>query len=278
MYILPALIVMVATPDFLPAQSAAAYYPLAVGNSWTFAAWSTQYTERIIDTRTDNDGYIWYLFDSFRHADSVLVRMDDQNNLLLKKGQTETLWLKFGANVSDTWSATFPGSETWTVTLESKTDTLTVPYGSFSNVYRFYFHWKGLDNDLEVYFARDVGPVRRVLYGIGVMTDNLTNFNGVTPVDELPAAGNAACTLGSPYPNPATGEVTVPLRVDAHAIEGLYAVYDFLGRAVLEPQKFSLPNGGHNLRFRLGGLPEGIYMLTVISDHHPQSRMISVFR
>lgn len=263
------------TPTIL-AQPVSAFYPLRVGNSWTYSSLAGMYTETVLDTQTDTQGNTWYLLSSFRHADSVYLRLDSEANLWLKKNNIETLWLKFATDMNDKWQASFPGGDSHTVTLQSKTDSLTVPHGMFTNVYRFHFEWMGADNDLAEYYVQYIGPIRRILYGFGVLTDDLVSFNGTSSISGLPQTSAGAFQLGAAYPNPASDVAFLPVEVREKPLSSQIVLYDMLGRVVYGPFDVSLNPGYNALTLPLAGVPMGLYTVTVSSGTALQSQLISV--
>ena len=74
-YTLLIAVATIAATTVLHAQLPPDYFPLAVNNSWTFTSTNTGYTETIISKETDNDGHVWYLFNTFRGVDGVYVRL-----------------------------------------------------------------------------------------------------------------------------------------------------------------------------------------------------------
>jgi hypothetical protein len=255
------------------AQDLRDYYPLEVQNTWTFQNGSHTYSESIVSTMTDSAGNVWYLFDSFRRVDSVFVRFGADNNLYLLKDSVETIWLRFGALTGETWRNDFYQHQAYKVSLESKTETVRGPIGVHTMVYRFYFKWQGVDNDLEEMYAKDIGPIRRTLYGFGVVTDSLIAFNRTTSLEDIPDAVSAL-HLGNPYPNPSTSVVSVSLSIYSSHANGEYVVTDLLGRIVHGPKSFSLSHGTHGIDIPVQGLGRGSLLLTLVSGTSRYSRII----
>jgi hypothetical protein len=84
-------------------------------------------------------GSLYYHFNNFRDWSDVLLRLTSAQELLLKEGATEQVWLKFSAGIGEQWRVVGPqGLAEWTVTLQSKTDTVKVPAGTFVDCYRFH--------------------------------------------------------------------------------------------------------------------------------------------
>lgn len=152
--------------------SLADYFPMQVGNKWSFAVSeifspsSDSLTEAITDTLRTETG-LYFVFNKFRHYRNIALQMTDDNKILMHNAtEQEQVWLDFSAAVGDSWRVTAPdGSAEWTVFLQSKTDTITVPAGTFTDCYRFGFNSEWLDNNWEEWYARGVGPVQRVIYG-----------------------------------------------------------------------------------------------------------------
>ncbi|MFQ6093918.1 MAG: HEAT repeat domain-containing protein, partial [bacterium] len=111
----------------LSEESLAFYFPLHVGNSWTFldaSAFSpSTFTETTVDTQHIGGNH-YFQFDRFRHFPNVLLRMSEDDKLLMRWDGEKQVWLDFSADVGDTWTVSAPGDGSqWLVHLESKTDT-----------------------------------------------------------------------------------------------------------------------------------------------------------
>jgi len=216
------------------APSLATYFPLQVGNWWTF---SKSITETIIDTIRISDS-LYYKFDQFRHSPNVLLRMTSDNKLVLRDNVAEQVWLDFSANIGDNWKVTAPGcGSEWTVHLQSKTDTVTVPAGTFTNCYRFWFQFNGADNDWVEWYAPGVGPVKRILYGFAVIEYPLTSafVNGFylpTKIDEPPESITPDQFYLHPnYPNPFNATTVIPFDLP-HSSFVMVEIYNIMGKKV----------------------------------------------
>jgi len=184
---------------------AAAYFPLAIGNQWSFVNGPT---ETITDTLTI-DSHVYFRFDRFREFENSLLRMNDAGQLIVRSDSMEQVWLDFGAEVGDSWPVRGPDDlNTWTVHLQSQSDTVRVPAGTFFPCYRFHFQFAGADNDWVEWYAPDVGPVKRDLLGFAYIEYPLENaiINGrsVKTSVTAPETGGSIRTfeLAQNFPNP----------------------------------------------------------------------------
>jgi hypothetical protein len=215
-------------------QQATNYFPLQPGNRWTF---SDVQSESIIDTMRIAD-HLYYVFDNFRHYPDVSLRMTDDNKLLLRDNAGEQIWLDFSAAVGDTWIVTEPGGDLkWKVHLQSKTDTVTVHAGTFTNCYRFWFDFGCCDNDWVEWYAPNVGPVKRILYGFAVIEYPLSSvvLNG----EEFPTLVTNQPKVYIPekvylypnYPNPFNAMTTI--RYNSYAAGYIsMEIYNIMGKKV----------------------------------------------
>ncbi len=214
--------------------SLASYFPLQVENWWTF---SNSVTETIIDSVRFGDS-LYFKFDQFRHFPNGLLRMTSDNKLLLRDNATEQIWLDFSAEIGEMWQVKAPdGMSEWTVHLQSKSDTVIVPAGTFTDCYRFWFQFAGADNDWMEWFAPGVGPVKRILYGFAVVEYPLTSawVNGVwyptkvadPPEDKVPEKFH----LYPNYPNPFNTSTVIRYDLPQANIITL-EIYNLLGQKV----------------------------------------------
>jgi hypothetical protein len=81
--------------------------------------------------------------------------------------------------------------------------------------------------------------------------------------------------LQAPAPNPAGGQVAVRFSLPETGAARL-AVYDALGREVVELVDEDLPAGAHSVLFDAGGLAPGVYVLRVEADGAAVARRMAV--
>jgi len=69
--------------------------------------------------------------------------------------------------------------------------------------------------------------------------------------------------VGSPHPNPASGQVTFPVSLSG---EGLFemTIYDTVGRTVAMVHSGELEAGAHSFVWDISDVPQGIYMIRSI--------------
>lgn len=210
------------------------YFPLAIGNSWKFAY---AHVENIVDTiRVDSQ--LYYRFDRFRGFSDALIRMSGEGKLFMRSDTTEQLWLDFAAEIGDKWTVygQYAGDQ-WTVSLESKNDTIRVPAGTFLQCYRFLFDFGCCDNSWVEWYAPEVGPVKRDLYGFAVIEYPLESavVNGTslpTSVSEKPTGEfSRTFELAQNYPNPfnPTTVICYDLSVNSRVV---LKIFNILGQEV----------------------------------------------
>gem|GEM_PF-3264667 len=225
------------------------YFPLQVGNWWTFSKFLT---ETIVDTIRVNDS-LYFQFDQFRHSKNILLRMTSDNKLLLNDKSTEQVWLDFAANIGDSWKVKTPLAE-WTVHLESKSDTVIVPAGVFTHCYRFWFQFHGADNDWVEWYAPGVGPVKRILSGFAVIEYPLTSafVNGFylpTKIDESQEFSKPDQFYLHPnYPNPFNATTTISFDLP-HSSFVVLEIYNLMGKKVRTLVADEKPAGHFEVRW-----------------------------
>lgn len=270
------------------------YFPLEKGNAWTFAGPETM-TETIIDTFTLGKCYFFYRFDQFRQFKDIALRLTEENKLTYRfdpMSMIEHIWVDFGAEIGEQWTLTL-GEERWTVELQSKTDTVTVPAGTFTDCHRFHFRFSGDDNDWVEWYAPGVGPVKRVLLGFAVIEYPLLRaFIHGLPLSVNDRSGDerpAQFKLHQNYPNPLpqgrlrTGTGTV-IRYDLpQTAFVLLEIYNLMGQKVRTLVATSQPLGRYevswNGRDDAGKvLPSGVYFYRLDAGNFTQVRKLTLVR
>jgi hypothetical protein len=246
------------------------YFPLEMGNRWTFGT-VAPITESIIDT-VRIAGQLFFRFDQFRSQSEILLRLREDNKLTWRfdpMSVLEHVWVDFDAQVGDRWELVLPPG--WTVELQSKSDTVTVPAGTFTNCYRFYFHFNGNDNDWVEWYAPGIGPVKRILYGFATIEYPL--LNAVihdfpvrvkdSPVDQTPKK----FALHTNYPNPFNASTVLSYDLPKPAFVTL-EIYNLLGQRVRTLLNEWKAAGQYRLAWdgrddNGSALPSGIYFCKV---------------
>lgn len=162
-------------------ESLAFYYPLHVGNSWTFESTYGSYTETITDTQRIY-GNLYFESDRFRYSPKVLFRMSYDNKLMMLCEEEEQVWLDFSADVGDTWPVTTPfGNSQYLVHLLSKEDSVSVPAGTFTHCYGFKFKCDDRYGEWYEWYAPGVGPIERVIvaFEVGYELLNIAIIDGI---------------------------------------------------------------------------------------------------
>lgn len=261
------------------------FFPLTVGNSWTF---SHDQQDKIIDTLRI-DGKLYYRFERFRGFPNALLRLSDDGKLFMRADTAEQMWLDFAAKVEDQWPVRGPTGEIeWTATLQSKTDTVRVPAGTFSPCYRFYFKFAGNDNDWAEWYAPNVGPVKRELIGFANIEYPLERavINGKelpTSVSDEDRGGVVrAFELEQSYPNPFVpiDNNTIAIRyylTEAAAVT--LRIYDVLGREIQTLIEHREPAGERLVMWngvdaRGSKVPNGIYFYRLQAGSHFEVKKI----
>lgn len=145
----------------------ASYFPLAVGNSWTYSVEGLggpqTETIRVVES-ADFDGVTYYRVEGLVPTAGWL-RIDSRNRLVEhRRGQTEQLWYDFSAPLGSSWQIDRADLCFASATIEARNAEHKVPAGDFSGVIEVDFGPEancadaGLDRDL---FAPAVGLIER---------------------------------------------------------------------------------------------------------------------
>jgi hypothetical protein len=251
------------------------YFPMDIGNRWTFgtatpisATYHDPFSETIIDTTT-LAGRHFYRFDQFRGLDHPLLRLTEDDKLTWRldiMSSIENVWVDFAAEVGERWEVR-TGLESWTVELQSKTDTVYVPAGTFTNCYRFHFFFHGADDDWDEWYAPGIGPVKRILYGIGIIEYPLVSADvhgtQVSAEKNSPNGMPGNYALYQNYPNPFNPSTTISYELPLSSHVTL-EIYNLMGQKVrtLMAQKqqagsYQIPWDGKDETGT--ALPSGVY-------------------
>ncbi|MEL6771643.1 MAG: T9SS type A sorting domain-containing protein [Bacteroidota bacterium] len=130
----------------------------------------------------------------------------------------------------------------------------------------------GPESRVWVGFSQGVGgPFKK---GLLVRTVEAVAASGVAGE---PATPSEALVLGTPYPNPGTGAVTVPVALVEPAGVRV-AVVDVLGREVAVVTEGTRAAGTDMLTFETRGLPAGVYVVRATVGGVVATRRVTVAR
>jgi hypothetical protein len=203
--------------------------------------------------------------------------------------ETSQVWLDFGAEVGQSWVVVDPSSGSrWTVWLESTTDTVAVPAGTFSPCFRFAFRFWGADNDWVEWYAPGIGPVKRILFGFARLESSLQSA-GVCGVDypaqvepELEDTRPERFRLYANYPNPFNAETWILYDLSARDFVRL-EIYSLGGRKVRTLVSGWQQSGRHRVAWdgsddSGAAVPSGVYLCRLACGRCAASRKLVLTR
>jgi hypothetical protein len=208
-------------------------------------------------------GEKYFIRDKFFFSPDTL-RRDGAGNILIRTNGEDGVFYRLNVAVGDTWN--FPirlSGEVlyYTVTLQSRTDTVTVHAGQFTDCLRFYFDIPTAhDDEFWDWLAPGVGLVfhcvqePRELYEANV---NGVHYPGVTSVQKEPnVIGDFE--LYQNYPNPFNPSTTISFSLPKNAFVSL-KVYNTLGEEVASLVNGEIAAGRHEVRWDAENMPSGVY-------------------
>jgi len=255
------------------------YYPLGTGSAWHYSGNHNQLLETVVGNETDSLGVTRFRFSRFRWMENVLLRFSGDDKVYLSKNGNETLLLDFAAKVGQEWTASDPESLSaqLRVRLESVSDSVKVPAGTFRNAYRFSF-FGGMDNEWVEWYAPFVGPVKKHFNGIAFWEYNLDAYTIQTAAPPLGSAFPQAARLMQNYPNPVTGRAIIPFHVADARAHVRIAVHDLLGREVMILLDEECSFGVNIAAFDANGLPGGTYAVRLQSGAFSTLRLLTIVK
>jgi hypothetical protein len=259
------------------------YFPLHVGNSWT---WSrpigTDSIENITDTVMEG-GTKYFRFNRLRELDTPLVTMDAYRATIIARS-TQVTWLDFSLDVGDTYVIHFftdPPME-WTVRIGSKDDTVHLGGRILTHCWRFDII-TCCDWGWSEWFAPGIGPVKRVgetIHGpetYYLLSAQIDNTNIVLSAEGRDPSVPSKFFLAQNYPNPFNPSTTINYELAAGAFVTL-KVYDVLGREVLVLVSEHQSAGSHSVACSAGNLPSGMYFYRLHAGPYTQTKKLMVLK
>jgi parallel beta-helix repeat protein len=271
------------------------HFPLVIGNRWTFGI-TTSVSPAIIDTvrETVIDTVSiyrrpYFRFDQFRGLEHPLLKLTEENKLIWRldpAGSEEKVWVDFTAQVGDRWDVS-NGLENWTVELQSKTDHIEVPAGTFNNCYRFHFYFDGMDNDWDEWYAPGIGPVKRILNGAVAQWEYLLVSAHVRGIDYTAVRNSYDAlpekqTLYQNYPNPFNAATCI--CYDLHIADMVTLdIYNVAGQHVRSLVALRQSRGSHSIQWdgtddAGKAIPSGVYIYRLHTNGWSINRRMVLLR
>lgn len=274
----------------------ARYFPMTVGNYWQL---SGSPKEEIIDSM-QVEGKPYHHFDQLREYSNVHARMSADKQMLIRTAFGESVWLDFAMPMHQYWTVpAFDDSSTliWSVHLSSRTDTVTVPAGTFTHCFRFFFNTLWTRDAWIEWYAPEVGLVKRIFrpYDFSLPSEEylLTqafvdgqHYPSTTTVRE-PKSLARFFALAPSYPNPLVSDINnvqTEIRYQLAAdTEVTIKIYDLLGREVKTLVQGPAPAGEHFIQWNGADaqgspVPTGIYFYRLEAGAFAQTRKLIIVR
>lgn len=242
------------------------YFPVKIGNQWTYANGTITKTIAFVDTQRINEKlYFGLAVDEnppvywFRVlGQQVFIRTSDSD--------TEYLIYDFSANRGTSQSGPpadceFGGE----IVLHSKTDSIATPKGIFTEVFQFIHNPPCSDAGLlNEWFAPEIGRVKFIENNIaGAKTFLLVDSTIPTSVGERDGSNTPrSFHLSQNHPNPFNPSTTISYAIP-HAGFVTLKIYDLRGKELRTLVSEFQRADTYSVDFDASGLPSGIYFYSL---------------
>jgi hypothetical protein len=248
--------------------SAQNYFPLQVGNSWTYCGSSDtvhKRTYQVTDTaRIADKTYFLYGLMNF---DKDTVRNDLSGHVWKLSNGVENLWFDFTKDSGDVY--TFPQFGTYVSNVKvSKHVTVKTHNGTYSNCVHFDFDIPQIiDDEISYTFALGIGLIKKG----GAWSDDLLYgaiINGVPlEVAEYDNTVPSSFVLKQNYPNPFNPSTIIDYELQTASFVTL-SVFDMLGREIATLVNKQQSAGKYRVDFDGRNLMSGVYLYSLRSGNH----------
>ncbi len=260
--------------------AAVRYYPMAVGNKWTYSYFtntgpSYRFQEKITGTIVTN-GHLYYIFTYYRsgYAPSVSYRRIDsvKNNVLIYSAGSGCSWLQ-NETTADSLSAKKGDSSLYSCTSYYRTDTVTKTLFGLPRKTKAYNWTNYFEAGLTRELTRDFGFTYLHTFGhtnytytslVGCVINGAlfgdTNLVGLNQIStEIPHEYSLSQNYPNPF-NPMTKlKFDVMSNVKGQMSNVRLTVFDVLGKLVEVLVDGQLSPGTYEVDFDGSNLPSGVY-------------------
>jgi len=232
------------------------WFPLQIGNEWTYTDGFQTFTEKIVDTTRIN-GKLFYGLSGDSSYISIWYRSSNESLYIAihpSKDTIETLLYNFTGKIGDSITTPFSifacnfGNP---IILVGKNDTIITPSGIYTGCYHFKHYPKHCtDSGLwDSWIAKGVGIVKSIVDNIsGAQTYTLVSLK-LTTIEQNPSENfTPENYLFNNYPNPfnPTTTITFDLSVEMNTV---VQIYDIFGKTVTTLFDGRLLPGKHSFKW-----------------------------
>jgi hypothetical protein len=248
-FIIPSIWMILLTKSFSQSSDTTNYFPLQVGNKMIYQISNScppmpmkGVPDAFVDIRFVHDSIILYNKKYYEanagHFEGGwdTLRVDSSNALIIYKKGKERTFYKFNAKVGDSWeyTDTIMGRERkFIVTLENRTDTVSVLSGVFKNCLKFHFKVKNSPEDeFYDYLAPNIGLVFRCRWeSIGLYEAYIGNVHYTPNLVPDKKDCIADFKLYQNYPNPFNPSTVIKYEILKRDLVKL-KIFDVLGKEI----------------------------------------------
>jgi hypothetical protein len=273
------IVLPTAASQTLTGDSSANYFPLSIGNSWTYTSpWDTNYKRTsIISDTTRIDGSLYYIkhFANPSYADTL--RMDSIGNIWKYYENAEHLWFDFSRDSGSIYIAEIFRDDTMFVHVTKNVE-VTVYAGHFINCIKLFFDVPGwIDEEVEYTFAPGVG----IIHEVGGWTDEelftATIDGQVITTTSEPKRLPTTYALYQNYPNPFNPSTSIDYEIPERSHVNV-KIYDILGQEMATILNETKEAGKYNIRFNATGLPGGVYFYMIRAGDFISTRKLVLLK
>lgn len=290
------------TSSFSLDTAAVKYYPLAVGNAWTYSHFATngpsyRYKEKITGTIVTN-GHFYYVFTSYRtgYAETVSYRRIDsvKNIVLIYSSNSGCQWLQ-NEETADSLSARKGDSSRVSCVYYYRADTITkslfgIPRKTKKYSWSNYFEagaTRELTREFGFTYEYSFGHTNQVYNSLigcvinGVMYGD-TSLVGINHIsNEVPLRHE----LFQNYPNPFNPVTKIRFRIalskgvpEGQSVPTQLAVYDALGKQTQILVNQQLLPGTYETDWDATAYPSGVYYYRLVSGSYKETKKMVLIK
>ncbi len=277
--------------------AAAKYYPLAVGNTWTYSGFGypccgpIRYREKITGTIVTN-GHFYFILtttQSTGNSATSYIRLDSAKGMMALYETSGCTWLQ-NETAKDSLSSRKGDSSRYNCdNLFYYRCTDTMPGQVFGiNKQKKVFSWTNyFEAGATRTFAKDIGLVSSTSFGhTNSTTINLVGcyINGIlygdTTLTGITLTSNEVpdkFSLSQNYPNPFNPATNIKFQIPRAGFVKLI-IFDVLGKEVQTLVNQQLSTGTYEADFNGSSLPSGVYYYKVEAESYTETKKMVLIK
>ena len=255
------------------------YFPIKVGNSWTYCSFNDTTFKRIYEIKDSVkfdslSGFIYGLQNS-AYNDTLI--QNESNKIYKIVNKIPRLWFDFSQDSGAVYTIPINDSTSFFVHVRKNISTDTY-IGTFSNCIELFFDVpQYIDEEMGYIFAPNIGIIKKYGAWANDVLFSIDTTEGPVNVDYQNSFNENYFSLDQNYPNPFNPRTTINYAIGKPGNVKII-IYNSLGSKVKTLLNEYRTPGNYNIKFNAENLASGIYYYSLINTNTTKTKSMILLK